>query len=165
MSCVFGRNGAVDFQVQSRGHSGLLPADLWPRAEWTDCRCQVKAMSVLLPCLFVAVFNSTPTPCPAFVDRPFIAIFVSPGWCTVSGMINIFLTQRKNYALENCGGGDVHSIRSLYFLQRTNTCTCSTGRTTLNSLHVDTKRHSVLSTWDNGDAQEETTAQTVQGIH
>lgn len=25
---VFGRDGAVDFQVQSGGHGGLLPADL-----------------------------------------------------------------------------------------------------------------------------------------
>lgn len=58
VSClVCGRDGAVDFQVQSGGHGGLLPADLRPRAERTDRRCQVKATpvcshflpSVLLP--------------------------------------------------------------------------------------------------------------------
>lgn len=42
MSCVvIGRDGAMDLQVQGRGHGGLLTADLWPWTERTDRRCQV----------------------------------------------------------------------------------------------------------------------------
>lgn len=39
--CVVDRNGALDLQVQSRGHGGLFTADLWPWPERTYRRRQV----------------------------------------------------------------------------------------------------------------------------
>ena len=55
MSCgVIGRDGAVDLQVQGGGHGGLLTADLRPRPERTDRRCQVNLVWLcFLFCFFL----------------------------------------------------------------------------------------------------------------
>ena len=70
-----GRDGAVDLQVQGGGHGGLLAADLRPRAERTDRRCQVTHICVCVFVRFSLSFVSVfPRPSLSFVVYPFIVL-------------------------------------------------------------------------------------------
>lgn len=159
------------WQRWSRGFSGSKQKARWITPSWPLTQGRMNWSSVpgkshvcLSSCLVSVLLSSTtPTPGPAFVDQPFIAILITLFWCTVSGMINIFSSTEKLCYRKLWG---VLSTQSgAYIFCSIQTCTCTTRHTPLNSLQVNTKRLSMLSTWDNRDAQEETTAQAVQGIH
>lgn len=96
--CCLWQGWSHGFSGSKRRARWITPS--WPltqgRTNWSSV--PGKSLVCLSLCLVSVLLSSTtPTLGPAFVDQPFIAIFITFFWSTVSGMINIFFPQRKIY--------------------------------------------------------------------
>lgn len=113
--CVVDRNGALDLQVQSRGHGGLFTADLWPWPERTYRRRQVThiqhcyfshSLSFVL-CLCCLCFC-----CLSFLF--FCSVCWCVAWVMISFSIDVF---KRKMALEIVS-------KSIVFVEHSQVCVC-----------------------------------------